>query len=148
VHPNGPHRENVETLRERLAHQEHQWRSVTPRRAATARAERRADPASGELREEVLRLTQERDRLRNEVEEMRRTRDELATAVDQLRGDVEESAVPNGPPSVESGRVPLGFDLDPDDDDLADAFQRVFDSELEHDKSRRWILSDLEQGSA
>ena len=183
MHANGPHRENVETLRERLDHQEHQWRSVAPRRAAFARIERPADtdtappksgtcPAGGaaakadarrtespfpvggataeaaELSDEVTRLLQERDGLRHEVEEMRRTRDELAAAVERLRQRAEDQGGAEAQRSVGPGRFPLGFDLDAEDDEMADAFQRFFDNGFEHDKSRRWILSELEQGSA
>jgi hypothetical protein len=107
-----------------------------------------AEAETAELRDEVMRLQQERDELWHEVEEMRRTRDELSAAVEQLHRRAEDEGAPDGQRSLGPGRFPLGFDLDADDDELADAFQRFFDSGFEHDKSRGWILSELEGGSA
>lgn len=124
--------DTVDDLRTRLTGDDRLWEAVTTRLAAFARLERLAEAQGMTPEALAVRAAVAREEAR--LEELQRavaaTQQELA-ALDAVRTE----------------RVAGGLDLTLDDDEVDRAFAAFFDSELEYDKSRAWILSDEDLGA-
>ena len=127
---NGSPVENIPTIRLIDVDEARAWRSSAPLR-----------PEVSQLRDDVARLRHERDELRAEIAELQRVRDGLQAAggppVSRPLADLTSHDAP-----APLRELRLSLDLPSDDDEVAAAFERFFETEFEHDKSRDWILSD------
>lgn len=160
--------DTVDDLRTRLAGDDRLWDAVAARLAAFARLERLAQVQGTTPEVAAVRATVARDeaRLAELQQAIAASRDELAAFdavraermaevayLTEARDDLQDEVATlldtrNEHHRAGSARAGAGgAELDPADDELDRAFAAFFDSELEHDKSRDWILSTEDPGA-
>lgn len=99
---------------------------------------------------ELAALLQSRDQRGQEIAELTQSRDELYIEVAELLEGLEdlhrEGALPPPPTASAAIRASTLSDADRLDfaDDDSSAFQQFFSADIEHDKSREWILGGVE----